>query len=368
MRITFVTSRAPWPSTRGDGMRLSGFMRSLAGRHEVACCVPRLSARTAAELRSWGVEPVAAHVRRSPAAWSRRLPFQVAASAFWRVPRDLADRSEVLHVSTVRSAPLVESTDRSRIHLDFVDALSRNTLQRANATSLRPFWRTEAERLRRFEIELGSSVATTSCTTEEDRRAIGIESISVIPFGVDIPASVPPQASVPTILFPGNLGYFANVDAATWLAKEILPLVREIVPDARLLVVGARPTRAVRALARAGVIEVHPDVPFMSPFYGAAWVVAAPLRYGTGLQTKVLEAFAHGRSVVTTTAVAARVPGVVVGQHLAAADDAEALAVLLGGLLGDLSHREGLAAAGLRVAQRLSWEECGRLLEAAYQR
>ncbi|HUP85613.1 MAG TPA: glycosyltransferase family 4 protein [Acidimicrobiales bacterium] len=262
---------------------------------------------------------------------------------------------------------MLEQGDLRRVHLDFVDALSQNTLYRAEASRLPSFWRIEAERLRRLEVEVGALVASSSCTTEADRRAIGIPTTKVIPFGVDLPASVPPSASRPTILFPGNLGYFANVDAAVWLAEEILPLVRETVPDVRLLAVGARPARQVRALAHTDLIEVHGDVPSMTPFYGAAWIVAAPLRYGTGLQTKVLEAFAHRRAVVTTTGVASRVPGVVAGEHLETADEASTLAKSLVRLLLDQSRRDRLAAAGNAVAQNSSWHECGRMLERAYQ-
>lgn len=363
-----MTTRSPWPATRGDSMRMGGFMRALAPRHDIVCCVPRLSAEAAGELRAWGVEPVRAELRSSRRAWPGRLPFQVAPGALWRVPRSTVESSDVLHVSTVRSAPMLERRDWPRAHLDFVDALSRNTLHRATASHLRPFWRNEAERLRRFEIELASRVASSSCTTDEDRRAIGIPTIRVIPFGVEVPASVPPPAPAPTILFPGNLGYFANIDAAVWLAEELLPLVREAVSDARLLLVGARPARRIRALARADVVEVHGDVPSMTPFYGAAWVVAAPLRYGTGLQTKVLEAFAHGRAVVTTTSVAARVPGVAAGEHLEAADDAHSLAVLISQVLKDGSRRTRLATAGNAIASSLSWDRCSQMLEATYQR
>lgn len=295
------------------------------------------------------------------------LPLQVAASAMWCVPRPLVEWSDVLHLSTVRAAAMIDVEDRSRAHLDYVDALSRNTRQRSQTAVLKALWRFEADRLASFEQALGRTVASCSCTTEEDRLALDVRSVEVIPFGVDVPASVPAEAAHPTVLFPGNLGYFANVDAAVWLANDIFPLVREVVPNARLLLVGARPTREIRALARAGIVEVHADVDAMTPFYGRAWVVAAPLRYGTGLQTKVLEAFAHQRPVVVTTGVAARVPGVTVGRELEAADDRQALAERIIRLLREPSERRRLSAAGLEVARDLSWDRCAMDLEATYR-
>lgn len=345
-----------------------GFMSALASRHEVLCCSPRLTQEAEKHLKERGVVGVPAELRPPSAAWSLRLPIQVAANATWRVPLELVRRSDVLHLSTVRAVPMIEVRDRTRSHLDFVDALSRNTLHRAATSPFGAVWRNEAKRLRRFEQEVGATVASSSCTTEEDRQAIGLPSIRVIPFGVEVPEFVPAAAPAPTVLFPGNLGYFANVDAAVWLAKDIFPAVLDAVPDARLLIVGARPTREIRALARSGTVEIHADVPRMTPFYGQAWLVAAPLRYGTGLQTKVLEAFAHGRPVVTTTAVASRVPGVIAGQHLEVADDTRSFAATIIRLLRDDKWRDRLSAQGSSAARSLSWESCAQLLEAAYQR
>ncbi|MEA3075337.1 MAG: hypothetical protein QOF60_245 [Actinomycetota bacterium] len=366
MKIVAVTSRSPWPPNRGDRMRLSGFLAELASSHEVACCVARLSSDDRAHLTAMGVEPVAAETRLPSPSSFVRDPLQVAAFSRWRVPASLVREADVVHLSTVRAGAMVD--DFSHAHLDYVDALSRNTEQRAASTRPRAFWLREARRLRTYEVELGRRVRSSSCTSDDDRIAIGLPDIDVVPFGVRVPDDVPEPDGAPTILFPGNLGYFANIDAAVWLATSIFPTLRRAVPNAHLVIAGARPSSEVRALGDLDGIEVHADVPSMTPFFGRSWVVAAPLRYGTGLQTKVLEGFAHRRAVVTTTAVAGRVPGAAVGVHLEAADDTPAIAALLAELLGDRARRERLAAAGLGIARSLSWEACTRLLEAAYRR
>lgn len=348
-------------------MRLSGFLGELAATHDVACCAPRLSDRSRAHLGTLGVEAVPAEGAVPSIQSALRDPMQVAAFSAWRVPSSLLREADVIHLSTVRAVPMVRPADLERAHLDYVDALGRNTYDRGRYTHPRLLWHREARRLREFEIRVGTQARSSSCTSEADRVAIGLASIAVVPFGVRIPNEVPEEDPSPTLLFPGNLGYFANVDAARWLATAIFPRVRSVIPNTRLLVVGARPRRQVRALAGQEGVEVHANVPDMTPFFGRAWAVAAPLRYGTGLQTKVLEAFAHCRPVVTTTAVASRVPGVVVRKHLEAADDASSLAQLLVGLLQDSNRRRLLADEGLRIAASLSWRSCATSLVASYR-
>lgn len=348
-------------------MRLSGFMAELAATHEVACCAPRFSEAARAHLDQLGVEAVPAEPAVPSLRSAFRDPMQVAAFSMWRVPEELLRGADVIHISTVRAVPLVTPTELPRAHLDYVDALSRNTEDRARYARPRPLWRREARLLHEFEVRVGTLVRSSSCTSEADRATIGLPFTAVVPFGVRIPSAVPETDPTPTILFPGNLGYFANVDAAVWLATSILPGVRKALPAARLLIVGARPTREVRALAAHDGVEVHADVPDMTPFYGRAWVVAAPLRYGTGLQIKVLEAFAHRRPVVTTTTVAGRVPGAVVGRHLEAADDVSSLTELLIGLLQDSVRRAQVAGEGSTIAGSLSWHACAQRLVSAYR-
>jgi glycosyltransferase involved in cell wall biosynthesis len=90
-----------------------------------------------------------------------------------------------------------------------------------------------------------------------------------------------------------------NEDAALWAAREILPLVRKRVPDSRLLLVGSRPSAAVRALASESV-EVPGWVESIAPWYERAAVALVPIRAGSGIRGKILQALGVGRPVVAT--------------------------------------------------------------------
>src|SRR4029079_9643158 len=70
------------------------------------------------------------------------------------------------------------------------------------------------------------------------------------------------------------------------------PAVRESRPDARLLIVGRDPTAAVQALAELPGVTVTGFVDDVRPYLEDAWVFAARLRFGAGIQNKLLEAMA----------------------------------------------------------------------------
>ena len=169
-------------------------------------------------------------------------------------------------------------------------------------------------------------------------------------------------------MFTGNLGYFANADAAAWFAREAFPLVRARQPEARFLIAGARPSRAVRALGRLPGVTVLGPVGDMAAVLRAARVAVAPLRTGSGQQSKVLEAMACGTPVVASPLALAGIAAVE-GRDLLVGGDAEATADAVLKLLSDNDLALDLAAAGRRLVEQVyTWERSAALLEAAYDR
>jgi glycosyltransferase involved in cell wall biosynthesis len=145
-----------------------------------------------------------------------------------------------------------------------------------------------------------------------------------------------------------------------------LPLVRAAVPAAELRLVGARPVRAVRALAALPGVSLAADVPAMAPELAAASVAVLPLRAGAGLQNKVLEAMATGTPVVATAHAVAAL-GVTPGEHVLVADTAAEIATATIALLRDPVRARAMArAAHALVTQRYRWEDSAAGVEAAW--
>jgi polysaccharide biosynthesis protein PslH len=101
-------------------------------------------------------------------------------------------------------------------------------------------------------------------------------------------------------VFTGTMDYPPNVDAVTWFAQSILPIVRHHAPDAQFHIVGSNPTPQVRALAAMDGVFVTGRVPDVRPYLAHAAAAVAPMRIARGIQNKVLEAMAMAKPVVVT--------------------------------------------------------------------
>ena len=102
------------------------------------------------------------------------------------------------------------------------------------------------------------------------------------------------------LLFIGNFFHHPNEDAAIFLVKEILPLIKEVLPEVRLYMVGSNPSRAITALASQDVV-VTGWVQEVAPYFEGARVFVAPLRYGAGVKGKLGQSLSFGLPAVTTS-------------------------------------------------------------------
>lgn len=191
--------------------------------------------------------------------------------------------------------------------------------------------------------------------------------VRVNPFGVALPPPADPAREVPDeLLFTGNFTHPPNVDAAVWLAREIMPRVRAERPGATLRIVGRSAPEEVRALAGDGV-EFVGEVATILPELESAGAVLAPVRIGGGMRMKVLHALASGKAVVTTVRGA---EGLLLENEeppLVIADDAETIAAATARLLGDVAARHALGEqARAFVTRRHSPEAYGARLEKIY--
>lgn len=237
---------------------------------------------------------------------------------------------------------------------------ARQAAQRAAlapTTRNRWFWRSQARRVRALQRRAGRLADVVVAVSDEDAAALGAV---VVPNGVDLGAFRPtPLPDRPQVVLTATLDYAPNVDGARWFAEAVWPRVLDRRPDAVLELVGRRPLPAVRALADADSVSVHPDVPAIQPYLARARVAVVPLRLGGGTRLKALEAMAAGR-VLVGTSVGVEGLGVEDGVHALVADDPADLAeaVLRGLEDGPVAVR--VAREGRRlVEERYGWDAIG---------
>lgn len=160
--------------------------------------------------------------------------------------------------------------------------------------------------LKRYEQRYCQKFSHLVVTTAEDKKQMaalsGQSEISVIPNGVDLDM-FPPRPQDPgghSLVFIGAMDNLPNIDSVTFLAREILPLVRQGYPQVTLSLVGARPTPAVKALGELPNVTVTGKVPAMMPYLHRSTVCVVPMRTGYGIKNKTLEAMAAGIPVVAS--------------------------------------------------------------------
>jgi rhamnosyltransferase len=179
-------------------------------------------------------------------------------------------------------------------------------------------------------------------------------------------APPPGDAARDGVLYVGNFQNLPNVDALEFFATDVWPLIRLEHPDAKLSVVGANPTPRVERFDGQQGIRVIGPVPDLRPWYHGHRVMVAPIRAGSGTRLKILEAFAAGLPVVSTTLGA---EGIAYenGSHLLVADTATELAREVGRVLRDDELARSLAVAGLELARdRYDWRLVADILLDCY--
>ncbi len=365
-------------------MRAYHHMRILARRHEITCCA--LTWREPSPARRAEVEALGVRLVTVPLGIAGALPalgrvavgdprpLQVLLYVRRRARRAVAalvadGRFDVVHAQLVRTVPYLPDGGPPVV-LDLIDALSANFGRRAQRERgpLAPVAAFEARRLARFEPAAMARAARCLAVSAVDAALLGGGAIDVVPNGVDVDAFAFHDGARPParLVFAGNLGYFPNVDAAVWLAREIFPRIRAAVPSAELRLVGARPARAVRALTALPGVTLRAEVPSMPPELADATVAMVPMRSGTGLQNKVLEAMAVGTPVVTTPQVAEPLAARA-GEHFLVGDDAGSLAAAAVALLRDAERARAIARAARAVVEaRYRWEASADAVEIAW--
>lgn len=187
--------------------------------------------------------------------------------------------------------------------------------------------------------------------------------VEVVPNGVEAGAAPADLPTRPVLGFHGVFDSQANVDAARSLVCDVLPLVRRVVPDAEVVVVGRRPPQQVMALAGDGV-RVLADVTDLRAALDEMTVHVDWMTSGAGIKNKVLEAMAAGRPVVSNELGAA---GIGEGPGLLVAASLEDAAATISALLRDPAAAAETGRAGRdRVVRDFSWETNAERIEALW--
>jgi glycosyltransferase involved in cell wall biosynthesis len=213
--------------------------------------------------------------------------------------------------------------------------------------------------LRGYEREMSHHFDAILTVSEADRAAMaevadGPARIEVMPIAIDPGAgTLPRHPDGPHILHLGTMFWPPNSDAVLWFAREVYPRIKARLPNVRFSVVGADPPPEVCALADEDAsIVVTGYVPDAEPIIRRSSLLIVPLRAGSGMRVKILNALAQGLPVVTTTigyeGIAAEP-----GRDLLVADAPEAFAEACLRVLTDEALACSLTTNGRRLVEQV---------------
>jgi hypothetical protein len=212
--------------------------------------------------------------------------------------------------------------------------------------------------LPRFSQVLVASAPDAKLALERAPQARVTVYPNAVPL-VPVPSQTPDQA----VVFSGNLEYHPNISAVRFFREEIWPLLRERWPALVWRLVGKNPHAIQTWISNDSRIEVRGAVDDAVSELARSQVAVAPILAGSGTRLKILEAWAAGVPVVSTTVGAEGLP-VRSGEHLLLADSGVEFARVVSQLLQDENLRVKLGAAGRRLLEKeFTWESAWKTLD-----
>lgn len=201
------------------------------------------------------------------------------------------------------------------------------------------------------------------------RLAPGARTI-VVPNGVDTTFFVPDpsRAVVPgRAVFLGGTYVFPNRDGVEYLLQDIWPDIRAAYPAATLQLIGQTPEEDRARYERVSGVACLGFVPDVRPHVAEAGCCVVPLRVGGGTRLKILDAWAMGKAVVSTS-LGCEGLETVDGDNILVRDDPKDFARAVVDVLSDAGLRNKLERNARKTAERrYSWDSIGERLRAAYR-
>ncbi|MCL6508039.1 MAG: glycosyltransferase, partial [Bryobacteraceae bacterium] len=227
------------------------------------------------------------------------------------------------------------------------------------------FWRQFARIALRYERQLLPEFDLVLAASETDAARVGAIAprarVAVLPNTIPR-RCVPDVAEQEVIVFSGNLEYPPNIHAVRYFASRIWPVVRARRPALVWRLVGRNPEGVRPYVAGDARIQLTGPVEDPLPWLAAAKAVVVPVLSGSGTRVKILEAWAAGRAVISTSFGVEGLPARP-GEHLLVADGADSFGEEVLAVVDGEALRRRLGQSGRRLYEaEFTWESAWKRL------
>ena len=385
MKIFVLLPRIPYPLEKGDKLRAFNQIKQLAKHNEIVVCALNDSNKVSEQDAFRALQPYCLSInfiKTSKAqilaglvwAFVKGLPMQCGyfynRKAVKKIDALIAKhKPDMLYCQLLRTAEYIRRKSLPKA-IDYQDIFSYGMKRRANIASFvtRPIYAMEYRRLKRYEAAIFDDFDIRTIISEPDRALFPHEKrneILIIPNGVDHNYFKPQECEKKyDLVFTGNMSYPPNVNAVEYLANEIMPIVWKTLPETTLYIAGATPDPKVKKAASERII-VSGWLDDIRTAYAQSRVFIAPMRIGTGLQNKLLEAMSMHLPAITSPLANASL-GAKPGEEILIGSNAEEMARHIITLLNYPPKAKQIAQAGFDFTNRVyDWGKATERLEEA---
>lgn len=388
MNIIFIAQALPFIPAH-DGFRLYGanLIRCLSKRHTIdliSLAQPderehlRWAERYCHTIAIAGLHrpQLTERVKNIASTYAAGKPLLFRREIDWLVRAVMKHRNaQVLHVEGGWAGGLIPDDLAAVRILSLHDSWTLRCLEMRNSSRN---WR---ERIRygllslvdpRYERLIYSRFDRCVVVAHRDAKALRTvvpdSKVSVIPNGIDTEYFHPVRKASQAVrlVFHGNLSYAPNIACAVEFARDIFPKILAKSPQAEFHIIGAQPDAQIRDLTGMPQVFLSADLPDLREAVGSGTVYVCPMRYGSGVKNKLLEAMALGVPVVCYPN-AMRGIECMPDKHFLEAKDVESFAACVLALIASPLRAKALAeAARAFVSENYSWESRARAFEQLY--
>lgn len=391
MRILQLAPQVPYPLFDGGKVGIYNITKHLAERgHDVTLlAIDRAPGYDFAPLKQFCKLFTVPHSTSNSVSGvimnlASPLPYNISKYRFKRYEialRSLLHRGQydVIHIDHLHMASYV-GVCRAMASAPIVlrehnveSVIMERYLETVREPLLKAYLGVQLQRLRRYEAKMLGAVDVCCAITAADATRIRSmqpnAAVEVVPAGVDeryFTASSGNSPRPSSIAFFGGLDWIPNQDAVEWFVRCIYPLVKKKNVRAQLYIYGKDPSSAIRALENDSIHIMGFAEDLKSELQRCA-VAIAPIRIGGGIRIKILECFAMGIPVVSTSIGVEGVEAEA-GKHLMVENTAEGFAEAVLAVCEDEALRTRLAKEAYDLAHnRYRWTFVAEQLEVTYR-
>ncbi len=387
MKILYATARPPYPPEKGD--QLIAFEQIKKINKQVDIHLVSLNDGLCNEEFVRGkLEEYCKtiHFVQSGKSASRlihslynQLPFQVNLFYDRFVKRQIDElvqkiEPDLIHVQTIRISEYFRYYKYPKI-LDMIDSLSLNMKRRGQEDVFprKYVFQYEAHLLAQYERDMISDFSSIFLVSRSDAANYQSNRFVINPNGTyitrDLVQKYKNQPKTIDLIFHGNMQYFPNVDAVLYFYKRIFPKLLERKPNLKLYIVGRNPAPQIRKLHDGQNLFVTGQVSDMVEYLMKSVIGVYPLKSGSGMQNKILEAMSCGLPVVASSMAIQGIEYLEEGTHVIIADNDEEWISSILGLLDDKFRQAQYGLAGqTAIIENYSWESNSQRLLAEWKR